>query len=80
MCLLTRSMVGNLHGSILLNPQLTNDDVMYTAIHVTPGVGFPVTVRRGREEGKEGGEGRVGWKGGREGWERKERKEGGKGG
>lgn len=39
-------MINNFNISILLNPQLSHDNVMNTAGRVGPGVGFIVTVEQ----------------------------------
>lgn len=64
----TCGVVGDLHGPILLDPKLPDDDVVDAAVDVAPGVGFPVAREgegqprrgRGREgEAKEGSKGQV---------------------
>lgn len=39
-------MVDDLHAAILLNPKLTDDDVVHTACGVCPGVGLIVSVEK----------------------------------
>lgn len=44
-------VIDHLHAAVLLNPKLTDDDVVHTTGRVRPGVGFVVPVEKTAVDG-----------------------------